>query len=153
MVVLLSDVLAKSVNQSKLAGESERPLLAEDEIKSAIVSSVNYNLDNTPPDAASALRIFATRRQNTWLVATPNRLYCILDDVRKPSAHINWSMGRDQLLDGNRNLTIEIKSRSKSDRSGLVDIGPKHKNWYFSKSLFQSQPIEDAIRHMILAKM
>lgn len=153
MSILLSDVLAKSVKRGKEPPGDERPLLSEDEIKASIATSVNYKLDGSDPDSASALRIFATRRQNTWLVATPKRLYCILDDVRKPQPHMNWSIGRDSLLGNDRALAFDITSRSKSDRLGLVDIGPKHKDWYFSKSLFAAQPVEDAIRNLILAKM
>lgn len=149
MVALLSDVLEGFAKRRKAATESGRALLPEAAIRESIKDSVNYKLDESPPESASMLRIFATSRQNTWLVATPKRLYCILDDVRKPNPHINWSMGREQLLDGDGALTIGITSRDKSQHSGLVDIGPKHKNWYFSKKLFQSHSIDSAVEGLI----
>jgi hypothetical protein len=62
------------------------------EIAQYIVNSKHFNATKEKPEQAKTLLFFDTQRQRTWLVATPFRLYCILDDVRKPEPHINWSM-------------------------------------------------------------
>ena len=38
-------------------------------------------------------------------------------------------------------------------RSGLIDIGPDHRDWLFSKSLFTTRPAEIEVRDFILKQM
>lgn len=116
------------------------------DIKSAIKMSKNY--EGEDPDSAKLLKIFSTSKQRTYLVATNLRLYCILDDVRKNSPHINWSMGRGDIKDDNR-IKLNITSRDKTDKTGLVDIGEKHKRWLYTKELFLSKNIEASIEEFL----
>lgn len=125
-----------------------RSFLSEPEICQSIRHSKNYNADIESPEQAKCLLIFETSKQHTWLVSTNERLYCILDDVRKPEPHINWSVQKKTLI-GQPGEDSPIKSRSKSENTGLVDVGLRHKNWLFSKRLFTQQPIDKVIQNLL----
>lgn len=124
----------------------------EFESKTAIIelikNSKNFDPRMEDPQKADALLIFSTSKQHTWLVASSERLYCILDDVRKERPHINWSMPRAQLVSGGE-VTVNIKSRPHMEYSGLVDVGDAHRNWLYTKRLFSDAPIEQRIRELI----
>ena len=53
-----------------------------EEIKEFIRRSKNFDKSKEDPSTAHPLLIFKTSKQQTWLVATPERLYCVLDDLR-----------------------------------------------------------------------
>lgn len=146
MSILISQILQKSA-------PGTRPFLSVEQVKQFIVNSKNYKRDNTDPLSAGALLLLSTRRQQTWLIATPNRLYCILDDERKPEPHINWSMPRHRLVeDGGLAIQLEARDRT-DDRLGLVDIGAQHRSWLYSRSLFRDRSVEKAIEELIFSKM
>mgnify|MGYP005813015515 CR=1 FL=1 len=139
MAVLLSDVLMK-----RSRDRGPRPFLTLAQIRTVITQSVNYPThDGTDPASARALLLFQTTTQQTWLVMTERRLYCILDDRRKPAPHINWSMAMSEVVsDGKLQLEISFDEQAPvSSKSGLVHFGPKHRNWLYSKKLFASEPI------------
>ena len=128
-----------------------RDFLTETEIKARIKSSKYYDVDRTNPDQAWPLMFFSTSKQRTWLVATPLRLYCILDDLPKDRANVNWSLDRTVLMDDAGTLTADIDVRSKTDRTSLLDLGPK-RNWLLTKRLFADSPAE-AIRSFLRKAM
>lgn len=116
-----------------------------------ITKSKHFDASKESTDKANALKIFETSNQQTWLVATDERLYCILDDVRKPKPHINWSIPRSQIISGGDViLRITARNSRKHKSIGLVDFGPHHKNWFYSKVLFKKKGVEDTIRHFLL---
>jgi hypothetical protein len=117
-----------------------------------IVNSKNFDPERENPDEAEALLIFSTSRQHTWLVATKERLYCILDDIRKDKPHINWSIPKQALVSG-QDVTVGISSRDKSQLSGLVDISDKHPGWLYTKRLFPISSVENEIRSLIRRNM
>ena len=117
-----------------------------DDIKSTIKKSKNYNGED--PASAEVLKFFSTTKQRTYLVATAHRVYCILDDIRKPSPHVNWSMHKSEIKDDN-GVKLPITSRDKTDRIGLVDIGEEHKRWLYTKRLFSSKDIETSITEFL----
>ncbi len=91
---------------------------------------------------AKLLKIFQTSRQKTWLVATTNRLYCILDDVRHEKPNLKWSILKSEL---DENAIINRREGQQT----LVDIGPKHKNWLYSADLFFDKTIKQAIGELL----
>jgi hypothetical protein len=109
-----------------------------EEIKDSIKLSKNYEQEN--PSKAKLLTFFSTSNQKTYLVYTDKRVYCVLDDVRNTEPHINWSVSRDKIMKDNQ-LQIKLETRSKTDKTGLIDFGDKHKNWLYSKELFQNEDI------------
>ncbi len=123
---------------------------SQDKIKEWIKTSNNYAAE-TPQDSQIFL-FFKTSKQRTYLVATEVRLYCILDDSRTSEPHINWSMGKKELVE-NGALKISISARNKGKTSGFVDIGEKHKDWLYSKDLFRSKAIEEEMKSFILSAM
>lgn len=145
MVVLLSDVLWGGSEQ----GSATRQFCTESEIKQAVKLSKNSALDSADPNDANVLLFFQTSLQQTWLVKTKNRLYCILDDVRKPQPHVNWSMPMSDILDKNGEIKLQIKARdrvTKSQTSGELDFGPNHRYWLFSTKLFTFESAEEVIK-------
>lgn len=129
-----------------------RPFAEKSEIIECVRNSKNYEDDKEDINKADAILIFKTSKQQTWIVSTSERMYCILDDLRNETPHINWSMRKDSIAN-NDDITLPIKTRDKSNTSGLVDIGTKHTDWYFSKQLFSATPIEESIRSLISRTM
>ncbi|PHR73007.1 MAG: hypothetical protein COA66_04205 [Arcobacter sp.] len=126
------------------------------EIKNCIISSKNFSSNKEVPQDSDAMILFETSKQRTWLVTTRERLYCILDDIRKTNLNINWSMSKNEIISKNRKSTkLKIKSRPKPKavRTGYVDIGNEHKNWLYSKELFKDQDVETEVKNFILRKM
>ena len=93
---------------------------------------------------ARSLLIFETSRQHTWLVSTGERLYFVLDDVRRPAPLVKRSVPRNDLKtqpDG----SIAVNVQSKSASTGLVDVGLRRRGWLYSNKLFSRRSIEHAI--------
>jgi len=100
-----------------------RNFWGEEEIKELIRRSKAFDSANESPSSSLSLLIFQTSKQQTWLVSTSERLYCILDDIRKPRPKIQWS-SKKQSLSPDGNYESVIVTGPKSEKSGLVDIGP-----------------------------
>ena len=128
-----------------------RSFSSEPEVCRSIQQSKYYDASKESPEDASSLLIFDTSRQHTWLVATGERLYFILDDVRQPAPRIRRSVLRSELKvqsDGG----VAVITRPKSVHSGLVDIGLRRRGWLYTKSLFSSErPIERAVNELFAA--
>ncbi len=128
-----------------------RSFSSEPEIRESITKSRSYDSSSDSLDDASSLLIFETSRQHTWLVATSDSLYFVLDDIRMPEPQIKRAVRRRELKtrdDG----TVAVDTRSKSTSTGLVDVGLRRRGWLYSKDLFSSQrPIEQAINELLRA--
>lgn len=125
-----------------------REFSSESQIRQTITKSKNYNASKEAPEQAKSLLIFETSRQHTWLVATEERLYFVLDDVRKPEPRINRSIRKDALK-AQTNGSTPINVLSKSVHTGLVDIGLRQHSYLYSKDLFSQRPIENAINDLL----
>ena len=130
----------------------QREFCPPEEISQYVSKSKNYDVTSEDPATAKTLLLFETSSQHTWLVTTKERLYCILDDVRKPEPHINWSMSRNKIIEGEE-LKLALKARHKTERTGLVDFGERHKNWLYSKRLFAGVPVERSVGRFIQDSM
>ena len=84
--------------ESFLSGRAQ--LEAEEVIRSSIKRSQNFNPKAEDSGQSKTLLFFRTSKQQSWLVATSERLYCILDDVRKSEPHVNWSIPSSELVEG-----------------------------------------------------
>lgn len=122
------------------------------DIMDYIKNSKNFDPNKENPRQSEALLIFSTSKQHTWLVASSERLYCILDDIRKENPHINWSMAKFALISGNQ-VTIQLKTRPHTDNTGLVDISDDHRDYLFTPRLFSDAPIEERIAKLIQNNM
>ena len=119
-----------------------RNLFSEEEIIAWVKNSKRYDPAKENLEEANTLLIFQTGIQQTWLVATNARLYNILDDVRKDTPHINWSIPQRRFQGPN---ALQIEARSYKERTGLVDFGDRHRNWLYSTDLFEKKSIEESI--------
>jgi len=129
-----------------------RPFAEKSDIIEFVKNSKDYGPEKEDLSKADALLIFQTSKQQTWLVSSSERLYCILDDLREDKPHINWSMPKETIISLGK-INLPIKSRDETINSGLVDIGPRHTNWYFSKRLFSKVPIEKSIYDLMQKTM
>ena|SRR5205807_6696047 len=129
----------------------KRDLKGPDEIAEFIKNAPEFDPSTEHPDKSGALLLFRTSQQQTWLVATSERLYCVLDDVREAEPQINWVMQKSELV-SNGDLIVPISVSEYSRNSGRVNIGT-HKNWLFSKALFTAMPVEEAIATLIRKHM
>jgi len=118
----------------------------------SISSSKNFNPETENPADADALLIFSTVKQQAWLVATSERLYGVVDDLRKEKPHINWSIPKRKLVSG-ENVSTKMISRDKNELSGLIDIGENCSNWLYTKRLFVDDHIKSQVRSLIKRKM
>lgn len=123
-----------------------RQFASEDDIRSRVRIFRDYDDDDLA--AARLLLLFETSRQHTWLVATNKRLYCVLDDARKDHARVQWSLRKSELKNDTGTLTVEISSADRRKNSGVVHIGPR-RNWLYSKKLFRTEAVEDAVNKLI----
>lgn len=132
-----------------------RDFYSEDQIKELVRQSKYFGTEGEESAAsANTLLLFRTSKQQTWLVATNQRLYCILDDLRNDSPGIQWAEPRDSLLSG-QHVIAKITTSPKSEKTGRVNIGDRRKNWLFSKSLFKGDDVEvvSSIKRLIKNSM
>ena len=87
-------------------GELKSPI----EIIAAIRESPDFDPRKEDIADAEALLIFQTSKQQTWLVATRTRLYCVLDDLRRSFRPVRWSLGAERLTE-----TGSSQSKSPND--------------------------------------
>lgn len=127
--------------------------LGRDEFKSPseiielLSTSKDFNAQEEDITAAEALLLFQTSKQQTWLVATRARLYCVLDDLNKSFTRVQWTMPAEKLV-LSEDVTAEISTHDKSEKTGLLSIGDRH-NWLFSKKLFPAEDLPDKVRTLI----
>ena len=101
-------------------------------------NSKHFNSNSENLDRAKALLIFSTSKQQTWIVSTNERLYCILEDNRKDDPHINWSIPKKDLINNNEISIIITTDEDYKEEIGLISFGKEHKNWLYSKKLFKN---------------
>ena len=111
-------------------------------VKGAVKTSKNYQ--NEPINNAKVLNFFTTSKQRSYLVATDEMVYCIVDDVRKDMPKVNWSERRESFK------PLTILTHPKTDKTGLVDFGPKHKNWLYTKANFTDSEITSEVSNILL---
>ncbi|SRR6266446_271580 len=125
----------------------KRELLKREEIVNFVRNASAFDPTNEHTENAGALLLFQTLQQQTWLVATSERLYCVLDDIRRPKPEIRWTMSKSELVTGD-NVDVDIATREGAGNSGRINIG-KHNDWLYSKALFSTVPVDAAIKALI----
>lgn len=121
------------------------------QIIQAVSESPDFDTRSESIDNAEPVLIFQTSRQQTWIVATAARLYCVLDDLRRSISPVRWSISKGNLV-ADRKVTVKISARDSNDRVGLLDIGGR-RNWLYSKKLFTSKSIEEEVQDLIRRRM
>src|SRR5215471_1696142 len=118
-----------------------RAFVTEDEIRS-IVAKSRFTSPGETFDSAKTLLIFSTSNQQTWCVKTSHALYVVLDDRRKESPRVQWSMPLEEAQ------RATVVSHDYKPLTGMIDIGPR-KEWRYTKRLFQEENIESVIKRFI----
>ncbi|HWE94636.1 MAG TPA: hypothetical protein VG269_11790 [Tepidisphaeraceae bacterium] len=88
--------------------------------------------------------LLSTRTQQTWLVATDLRLFCLLDDqgTRASGRVIQWSEPKEHV--GPVSADARLKSQL-----GLLSM-PPHEQWYYSRRLHPStDELEQRVTEML----
>ncbi|HEY0349654.1 MAG TPA: hypothetical protein VGC60_16010 [Pyrinomonadaceae bacterium] len=122
-----------------------------EEIIELIRTSDQFDAPQEDTAGAEALLIFQTSKQQTWLVATRARLYCVLDDLNKSFTRVQWTTPADKLVAGDQ-IAVEISTSDKTERTGRLNIGER-RNWLFSKKLFPTEGPEARVKEMITRQM
>lgn len=122
-----------------------------EEIKETIRNSKNFDNTEESYDSAEALMIFQTSKQQTWLLASSKRLYCVLDDINKSFTKVQWSLRKDKIIKNNQ-IKIKITTREYKENTAFLDIG-EHTDWLLSKKLFVTENAIDKINNLITRQM
>ena len=128
-----------------------RDFATESQIKDVIRREMAKRGESVDLEKVEMLQLFDTSKQRTWLVSGPQRLFCVLDDVRTPAMELRWTEPRDKLMKGDQ-VTTQVEKRPKSELTGFVDIGA-HTSWLYSKGLFRSSDVTEDIRGMLRRTM
>lgn len=131
---------------------SKKGFLSKEKIQEYISNSANFDARIEDSSTAEAILLFSTSKQKTWLIITNRRMYCILDDIRKNKPLIAWSKPKSDLTKDNK-VHLDVIAQDKTDDIGIVNIGPKKKNWYYTKSLFNKTSLSTSIKGTIQKKM
>ncbi len=118
----------------------QRNFWSKDEILTVVKNSESFDPQQEDLDNAESLLIFTSSKQQTWLITTAARLYCVLDDIRKTRPELQWILTQGELISEGE-ITATVRTKDKSERTGLLDVGPR-RNWLFSKTLFVDEPLE-----------
>ena len=132
-----------------LEAVSFREFWAEDQIKKLVTEYVNHaaaafhkTTNSVDPAGMSALLIFSTSKQQTWLVVDQLSLRCVLDDRRREAPRVQWAIKIDE--------AEPIRADYDYSRdSGILYIGSRTKEWLFSKRLFQTTSVVEAVRKLL----
>ena len=112
-------------------------------VSECIRDSKHFKPESETPSRVSSLLIFQTASQQTWLVATPLRLYVILDDIRKDKPKVIRSIPKRKLFDKENkpilDITIQQRLRNYSESIGGLKIGT-YRTLLFSHKLFPDSP-------------
>lgn len=120
----------KQIARQKKVTFGAKGFLSPEEIKQVIGEMIDAN-----EGVRNTLLIFKTTTQQTWLVSTSKRLFCLLDEdeTRNNGELIMWQM---PIKDSRKNIQTDPHKKY----SGLVSIGER-KNWLYSTSLFPDPSI------------
>ncbi|MCH8905525.1 MAG: hypothetical protein IH840_00420 [Candidatus Heimdallarchaeota archaeon] len=132
--------------------KSKKGFLSREKIQKYISNSEKFDSSIEDSNSAETILLFSTSKQKTWLIVTNRRMYCILDDIRKNKPLIAWSKPKSALTKDNE-VYLDITAQDKTDEVGIVNIGPKMKNWYYTKSLFDKTKLSASIKGTIRKKM
>ena len=112
-----------------------------EDVKATIKTSKNYK--NESIETAKFLNFFSTSKQKSYLLVTDKMVYCIVDDVRKKQPKVSWSENKIKFAEH------DISTSDKTDKTGFINFGEKHKKWLFTKSIFASVKLESKINEIL----
>ena len=133
-----------------------RDFYSDASISECIRDSKHFDNERETPSRVSTHLIFQTASQQTWLVATPVRLYVILDDIRKERPKVIRSIPKRRLFDKGNELILEITTQQRlhnySERIGGLKLGT-YRSLLFSHKLFPEAPPDERVRRLLEEQM
>ena len=125
-------------------------------ISECIKDSKHFKPESETPSRVSSLLIFQTASQQTWLVATPLRLYVILDDIRKDKPKVIRSIPKRKLFDKENKPILDITTQQRlhnySESIGGLKLGT-YRSLLFSHKLFPQPPPDERVRRLLEEQM
>lgn len=110
-------------------------------------NSKSYNKSGTETTSdAKAILLWEAKYQNSWLVRTNERIYKILDDIRKDRPIINWSRNINLFQGVDVINTIEYKPNT----GKIIFKHKPDKEYRYSKKLFFNKNIDRVINNFIM---
>ncbi|HHQ4500730.1 TPA: hypothetical protein ACSP71_004413 [Aeromonas hydrophila] len=106
----------------------------------------NSGLD-TKHSAIKLLNIFKTSKQRTYLAVKGGFVFCILDDAREPEPKVVWVAPKTSFIQDGK--LVSINKRDKTENTGLIDLGKQHKDWLYTKKLFDDSSIEEQLKKLL----
>lgn len=124
----------------------ERSKVDRFQIIESVRNSKSYNKSGTETTSdAKAILLWEAKYQNSWLVRTNERIYKILDDIRKDRPIINWSRNINLFQDVNLVNAIEYKPNT----GKIIFKHKPYKEYRYSKKLFFNKNIDRVINNFI----
>lgn len=106
--------------------------------------SFNKSGNETVKDAIAIL-LWESKNQNSWLVRTNERIYKIIDDIRKERPIINWSRSITLFKETNFIETSDYKLHT----GKIKFLHKPEKEYRYSKKLFFNKNVIDGITDFI----
>ena len=147
--------MGSTPGMTKQPTEPRRQFSSRAEIINVVTKHRRFDSSREELLNAQTLEIFRSQNQHTWLVATSEKLYLILDDVRRAPRQIpNWAIDRENIVGPGGEIALPITATESTnqrirDRIGLVHIGPNHQDWLYTKRLFGNVGIAESIRGLL----
>jgi hypothetical protein len=119
----------------------------EKELRSAVLEKEGTEHFEQAENGVEGLLFFESKLQRTWLFATQENIFCVLDDVRKQQYEIRWTITKNYLQREffliSTNLQDEFLQINPNykEKSGQINFGKDHKKWLYSKRLYPNPDI------------
>jgi hypothetical protein len=113
------------------------------------VCRFNNNEDNLDSEHSNTrmLNIFKTTKQRTYLVVKGRFVYCVLDDIREKYPKVAWVAPKKSIVKDGK---LKLNPRSKTENTGVIDLGKQHKDWLYTKELFGNASIEEQLKGLLV---
>ena len=122
---------------------------SKEKILRAVKNSKKYSQEDLTK--AEIAKFFQTSKQRTYLVKTEKMIYCVLDDRRKDQPIVSWSEPLEEFVIDDE-VRVSLTTSDRTETTGVINFGPKHNNWLYSKTLFSDQDITQAVEHLLKKK-
>ena len=112
-----------------------------------IAASNKYRTRKENFHDAKLLLIFSGSKQKTWLMATTDGLYLVMDRLKEEFPRAIWRIDRADISKGNR-VEIPIRVSPYLENTGKVTIADKNERM-FTRELFLDATIESRITRLV----
>lgn len=129
--------------------ERERSFASPKDIETSIEKFTGFQRGEEPSANRELLLIFESSKQRTWLVATKQALYCVIDLLSEPEPRARWRIGREHIFSNKDGVFLSIQTEKYSDSAGHLVIDEKRPRLY-SRRLFTDFPVEQRVKSLLL---